>query len=125
MKQFNKITCQALAREIEAALQAIATKHGLTVNSAGGTFSDVEYTSKMKFRVADAGAVESAERTDFSVNCSFFGLTADHYGRQFTHKGETYKLIGFTSRAKFCVKTRSVVGGRTMLFSEQILKLVA
>jgi hypothetical protein len=122
--QFDKTTCRLLAAEIEAALAAVAAKHGLTIKPAGGTFSANEFSTKVKFALSDSNpAAADAERTEFAKYAHFYGLTADQYGATIRTSQGDVTLIGFAaSRPKFPIKVRTA-DGKVKLYTENILAI--
>jgi hypothetical protein len=122
--KFDRDVCREISQEAVAELQALAAKLGLKVETAGGKFSDAEYTCHIKFTVNDAAAREAGERKLWNINCSFLELRPSDYGAQFTSRGVTYAAFGFTTSGKFPVKARDVATGKEMRFSEVVTQLI-
>jgi hypothetical protein len=121
--QFDKTTCRLLAADIEAALAAVAAKHGLKAVYAGGTFSAAEFTAKTKFVLSDSNpAAADAERLEFGKYCHFYNMTPDQYGAQIVSPSHgTLTVIGFApTRPKFPIKARTA-DGTVKLFTTAIL----
>jgi hypothetical protein len=121
--QFDKTTCKLLAREIEEALAAVATKHGLVAVPAGGTFDAAQFTAKVKFTLAQSNpAAADAERIEFSKYCEWFDLKPEHYGAKVqTSQGEI-TLVGFQpSRSKFPIKARAA-DGSIKLYTQDVVR---
>lgn len=78
--KFDRSSCKLLSADIEAALQEVAARHGLTVSDAGGSFRETEYVAKMRFSVADPAALLAGEQIEFTRNSYAFGLKPKHYG---------------------------------------------
>jgi hypothetical protein len=103
IKQFDRPTVRALEQEIIEALAPLAEKHGLTVDSAGGSFDDHKFSARVCFKpVENDEEREAREKREFAKYANLFGLTADHYGKQFTNQGRKYRLVGIEpQRPKF------------------------
>jgi hypothetical protein len=121
--KFNKTTCETLSAEVQAALQELAAKHGLTVVRGGGTFGDAEYTMKLKFAVTDKEVMEASERRVWNINCGIYDLLPTDFGAEITHGGVKYRATAITSSVKFPIQARSD-DGKTMRFSELAVKLI-
>ena len=123
--KFDSATCKLLAREIADAIAAVAARHGLTAEPAGGTYSDIEYTAKVKFKVTDDGAVAAKLKEDFDQYCGWYGLAPDDYGRVFQHGGQDYMLTGFLpNRAKPIKATRLGGSHATVIFAPGIVPII-
>lgn len=126
IKQFDKATCRLIGQEVEAALAAVAAKHGLVATYAGGSFTGAEFTAKARFSLAQSNpAAADAERAEFAQYCEFFGLKPEHYGKTVsTPKGEL-TLIGFElKRSKFPIKVRHA-NGEVKLYTAEVTKRFA
>ena len=118
---FDKLSCQALEREVLEAAKNVAGKHGLSVASGGGTRSDVEFTSHMRFRIAATKPDIVAEQKLFAASCDIFNLTATDYGKGFAYNGQQFQLIGFNTTTQLPIITRNVSTGKIAVFSSRIL----
>jgi hypothetical protein len=101
MMKFNRTTCGAVERDILAALEGVAEKHGITIKrEGGGRFDDHSFTFKLKCSVAGENGEDAGEKLRFERDAVLFGFKPEHYGREFTSKGERYRITGFNYRAR-------------------------
>jgi len=125
--QFDKATCRTLGLEIEAALAAVAAKHGLKATYGGGSFDPSQFTCKIRLELAtDNPNAETAERAKFTQLCDLFNLKADDYGAVIrSHRHGDLTIVGFEpSRPKFPIKVRKA-DGTLSVFSRDILALLS
>ena len=66
MVTIDKLSCQTLRDEINAALAAVAARHNISISAGSCTYTANNATFKLAVAVRNAsGVVESKERTDF------------------------------------------------------------
>jgi hypothetical protein len=125
IKNFNKANARTLQEEALAALQAIAKRHGVSVNMAGGSVGALDFKARFSFRVTDAATVEENERARFSEFCHLFGLKAEHFGATFVSHQEPWTVVGIEpSRSKFPIRAKSQLSGKIMLFTSDVARLI-
>ena len=101
-----------LGEEVEAALQSVAAKHGMTVTCTGGTFETTGlFKPRVEFRTGDV------DRQQFLRYAAMFGLTPEHFGRTFVMDGLTYQITGLKPSApKRPVLARRADNGKIYVF---------
>lgn len=104
-----------LRPEIEAAVQAVAKKHGVIINSGSGTFSPDIGTATLRLDIAIAGGAEDGTKAkdikaaaDWDAYAHTFGLKPEWKGKSFASGGHTYTIVGLEPRRH----TRPVVAKR-------------
>lgn len=111
---FDRNLAKTLSAEAVEALQAVAIRHGLTLEAAGGILGTAEFTMKLKWGVqgVDRGALL------FKQHAGMFGLEPDDHGKTFTANGTTYTITGLAlGAAKRPVQVREVgPRGRAFVF---------
>ena len=124
IKTFDRVAARAVQDEAEKALEAIATKYGLTVAQHGGTIEPLCLVAKFAFRVTDQQATETAARKAFDQYCTLFDMTPAHFGAVFSYKNSTYRVSGLNlSSGKYPIQaTRH--DGKVMRFSKDIVRSV-
>jgi hypothetical protein len=125
IKNFDKTTARALGVEIEAALKAIGDKHGISIQYNGGQLAGTEFVMKLKCKTTDTSAIEAKRKSDWDASCAIFGLTPDDYMKEVLvdrRANKIVKLIGFTNRAKFCVRALDETG-KEVLYNDVVLRL--
>lgn len=129
----DKATIREVAAEAQAALEAVATKYGMTVQVGGGSYDPEvgEFSPKVKFTLADP----DAERRAFAVLApSVWCETAPDavvlptdYGTVIKNGTKSFRLVGLNPRApKFCFIVEDVATGAKMKLGQSaITKVVA
>ena len=119
----NKTTCRDLQREVVAALQAIAEKHGLTITPHGGTIEvgALDYICKLKFSINNDETRDAASAAAFNQFCGLYDLQPHHLGTDVMIKGERYTLIGLSERSmKFPFKMRKFSDKSVVQYSDAL-----
>ena len=128
--QFNNDTVRTLHLEVDAALKAIAEKHGLGYKGRSVTYHAADCPVGGIFLLKMVGGVP-AEVAEFNRYCGMFNLTPEDFGAVITISREQWKLVGvMPSRPKFGYKFQNVstgpYTGKVMLFTESVVaKIVA
>jgi hypothetical protein len=110
-----------LRSEVNAAIAAVATKHGLVMALGSGKFNEKNASFKLEISTKDqnTGMVKSREATSFEVNAHFYGFKAEDLGATFKSNGRTFKITGLnTRRPKFPLLAVCVEDGRTYKFPD-------
>lgn len=91
----NRDLAKQLNTEVAAALQAVATRHGLVVNVRGGKYGPVTglFAPKIEFTSPD-----SAQR-EFERYAPMYGLNPTDFGKRVTGPNGTYTIVGLNPRA--------------------------
>jgi len=113
MARITRATLHALDVDIDAALAAVAAKHGLSFTRAGGRFSATTYTPKISFSIVS----ESGIPADFARLAPAYGLTVEDFGREFTTYSGTYRVTGISPRRrKYPISAECVLTGKGYKF---------
>lgn len=125
MTQINRQTLPTIRDDMNAALRAVAEKHGLAINVGDCSFT--EATATFKVLVAMGGENgESAQalkaQADWRTYASAFGLDAAWLGRTFTNGGNTFRIDGLlpNKRAKPILVTRTDNGKQYVFRVEDV-----
>jgi hypothetical protein len=100
--KFDKVVAKQIGQEVLAAVQSIATTYGLTVEYGGGSYGDLDFTTKVKFTIADG------HRNEYTANAARLGLKPEGLDATFTYKGRLYKIVGLDTWKRYPVKTEIV-----------------
>lgn len=109
---------KAIRAEVDAALSAIAEKHGLTCDLGRTTFAPEGGTIRIgaEFAVASIGGVDR-DRALFERDCRMVGLEPGDFGKVFRTPTGTFKVAGVSlNRPKYPIDGVSVPDGRRMKF---------
>jgi hypothetical protein len=125
LKAFDRQTLKTIAAQIDAALAPIAAHYGISAKVAGGTFSALEWTCKIKAKITDAETAGAAERRAFDRDCQWFGLKPEHYRARVTLRDGEYYVVGFNLNAhRMPIKIVRVSDGRPMKTTKDALKKI-
>lgn len=92
---FDRPTLRMLNAEIEAALQSVADKHGISIKTGGASFTAQNYRLKLEVAIKDGnGDALTKQATDFQKHATQFGLSPDDFGREFVNRRSTFKIVG-------------------------------
>lgn len=101
--KFDRQTSPVVVRDILAALKGVEDKHGIKISREGGGRFNHDGTNlvfKLSCDVVGTGGENLAEKNEFERDAALFGFKPEHYGKEFTLAGETYRLTGFSYRAR-------------------------
>ena len=84
----DRAFCRALGKECEAALKAVAEKHGLTVQYHGGSLGVGSFTAKLEF------AENDREQKEFNEYCGLVDLLPSDYHAVVVVSGKPHRLVG-------------------------------
>ena len=93
--EFNRENLKSIRADIDAALAAVATKHGIKLSLGNISFSGLEFRSKVEAKVLttvqNGVAVDSA-KVRFEQIANYYGLKASDFGMVVTISGTKYKI---------------------------------
>ena len=99
---FTRQNLKELRPEIESALAALATKHGISIKLGNASFLNETATFKLELAtISSSGVVASKEARDFTRYAFMYGLKPEHLNQVFTDfDGETYTVRGLMSKSR-------------------------
>ena len=126
--QFNNPTCSAFRRELQAELNEVAKKFGLTAITIenGGKYSNTTFQMKITART-----IAQQEDPNFLIVqkhlLSRLGLPDNSIGRQFVSQGKTFQITRIDAKKwKMPVIATHCIGGkptgRSFKFPEDVVK---
>lgn len=97
----DRQVCKLIASEIDAALQAVAARHGLSIAIKGGSFDYTMFQTKLVVCVTgkDGAPTASPEAKEFALYAPGVGVPAKLLNTKVVIQGTTYTLIGYKSRS--------------------------
>ena len=118
VKQFTGAVCEAMAKEMVEALQAIAKKHGVNIKKGRGSYTATNWTCKFEVSVVNgSGEVMTKERIELEKFGAGVGLK-DAYGKVFELQGKRFKVIGLSlNKPKYPVIGEEVGTGKRYKFT--------
>ena len=103
---FNKTEFNMFRNDVNNALAEIAKKYDLTISAGNISYTDVDFTMKLKCEKASG---VDARKTHFNELCRAYGFEESDYERVIVDTyGKRYKLVGFKPIAS---KTKCIVEG--------------
>lgn len=113
----TKELCRVLSAEIDAALKAVAEKHGLTVVVGGGSFDQTSYRPRVDFKLLDSAPIE------WNRYAGIFQLPLDAIGKRITLQGGEYVIAGLKPNAsRMPVIVTRVATGKSYKFTAQAVR---
>ena len=126
MMKFDKTNLTTLRSDVNAALAAVAAKHGVKINLGNCRFSPSEANFKLNVCTigtdgtvvdAEVEALKSAYVIEYVI-----GTTAKNLDRHFTAQGMTFVLTGYKSRRRaYPFRARDVNTGKTYFLPARIV----
>jgi hypothetical protein len=101
LSSIDRNAMQVLRPEIDKALEIIATKYGIQMNTARGTFDNSTGTFKININtILDNGTVMTKEAKDFVDYEWKHHLDKTDLWKYFSYYGIKYQIIGFKIKAR-------------------------
>lgn len=121
-KRIDKEFLTIFREKANEALKSVEEELGVTINLNKIKYSDYEFDLAVNVKV---GSKEEAERREFEKYCRMYDLKPEDYLKEFTSKGKLYKIVGFQpTRRKYPYECKEVLTGKSILFTDAILKLL-
>lgn len=95
IQKFDRPTCRVVGQAIEKALEAVEQELGVRIKREGGTYSNTEFTTKIRISVGDTDIAKK----DWDLHCHAFGLKPEQFGTTFVSRGTTFTVCGIKPRA--------------------------
>lgn len=127
IKEFTRANYRTLMDEIEAALKPIAEKHGLALDRKSRSFYadrlPVKFDLLVTTKDKDGNTVDP-KAAIFASAARLFGLKPDDFGKEFTSRGETFRITGLNlRRRKYPVSAERVRDGKGFKFPAEDVRL--
>jgi hypothetical protein len=121
---FEKSDVLAISAEVKAALQVIADKYGITLSPKGRTYRRDAMPVFFEFTITAVsadGQVLSREAQDFQKYAAEFTFEPTDLGREFTNRGETFRIVGLKPNAHaYPILGQNVKTGKVYKFPPSI-----
>lgn len=100
--QFNRKNLPAFRADIDAALAALETKHGVKFELGRITFTESNFRVKLECTSAadKSGNSVDPRKVKFDANTWRYNISTAAFGQTFTKGGRKYKIVGLNPRAK-------------------------
>lgn len=110
MEKFDSQNLRMLRTEIESALSDVLGKHGIKPTLGTIRFSSLSCKVSLEMKLAgtenaeDGGLGNAADKAEFELYATRFGLKPEDFGKKFVSRGYLYTITGIKpSRPKFPV----------------------
>jgi len=129
IESFDKKTVKNMREEINSALLKVTKKYGVTFSIGTIRFNTGEMRTKLMGSIPSIKAKEVKLKKDnapmdWKIQAPFFGFRGDEYGKTFTAKRKTFKVVGLNQRAKqYPVKVVDVKTGKSYRCSANMVLL--
>src|ERR1700727_2462224 len=125
LTNFDRMTLQGIALEINDALAPLAEKYGIVITCGGGDYVETNATLSVKLSVRDAsGGVITRERSEFERYAAAYGLSPDDFERDFTFNGHRFTITGLKpERPKYPILAIKHCDGKMYKLSADVVKL--
>lgn len=97
--KFDRDTARRFSEHISALITAEAAKFGLTANNNGGSFTDVDYATRIRFSVLSETGVDVAAQRTWDRYAIMVGMKKEWFGQKFIDGRNGYRIIGFMPRS--------------------------
>jgi hypothetical protein len=113
IKTLDKSNLVQIREDINAALKAVGTKHGLVLDAGNASYSPTNATFKLAVSVITDGVVMDKPTADFKRFCTMYGFKPENLGAKFTSRGVEFTLTGLDSKShKYPMLARSSKDGK-------------
>lgn len=101
IKEFNKSNLDKIGKDVEKALESVATKYGISIKKGSGSYSDNNFTLKIEMAtLSESGEVQSKEMSNFKSYAKVLGMSEKDLGKEFKVNGKTFVLSGYLPRSR-------------------------
>jgi len=118
IKSFDRKNVRLIISDIETALEAVASKYGISLKYKSARFSASNVSFKLEGDTIDAnGTVETKEHKYWNRFATGYGLKNEWLGRVFNYKNDSFVIIGLSPRkSKYPVIVSCVRNKKTFKF---------
>ena len=124
--EFTLDNLKNIRADIDAALSAVATKHGIKLSLGNISFSGLEFRSKVEAKILTTvqnGVSVDSSKVRFEQIAQYYGLKAEDFGMVVTISGTKYKIAGIREKGrKNVVLITPVLGGGNRICSVDAVK---
>ena len=124
--KFGGANVKAILEECREALEPIAEKYGLTLDRKGRTYASDALPVMFQLLIKELGADGQEMTTDgkaFVRYASSFDLDPADLGREFTSRGNTFRITGLKPKSyKFPILAANVKTGKTFKVPAETVK---
>jgi len=123
MSKFKKIdrqACRDIRVILDNELPPVLADSGLSVDVGNASYNDTGVTFKIKLTLEGV----DPRKEEFERYKRAFNLKSEHYGAEFTVKGEKFRLVAVKVRSPKWPIVGENASGQTYKFKESVLKQI-
>lgn len=115
----DKSKVSAMRIAVNEALIKVGEVFNMSIKVGNIKYGDSDITLQVKASsISEDGVVQTQERTDFINLAKSMGLEPEWIDKEFTLRGDTYKIIGLKPRSyKFPILAKDLRSGKTYKIS--------
>jgi len=123
--KFEKSNLERFRGDLKDALKDFETKHGVKVDVAGITYTELELSVSVKVKINTPG-VDNARQLFIKNAARHFNVKNSMYLATFKDKGKVYQIIGCSfSSAKYPLECKELTTGKIVNYNaEYVSKLL-
>lgn len=95
----TKDTLKSFRTDFATAVAQLEKKYGIKLDIGSISFDASSFSCRL------TGETTGKAGSDWARFADGYGLKADDYGKTFSYKGRTYKLVGLKIGNKYCITT--------------------
>lgn len=112
-----------IRQEINAALQTVATKYGITIKAGNASYNDESVQFKLVCTtMGENGEVETKEAKDFKAYAPMYGLQREDLGKEFTSGRDRFMITGLKPRSRNCIIAKKLGTTQSYKFDPENVK---
>ena len=109
---FTKPVLKTLRTDIDAALAAVAAKHGITLDIGNISFDSNSFRTTLSAKSSDV-AVEN-DSSEFDRYAARFGIKKEAFNEMFSFQGDMFTVVGIKPRStKYPLLAKQRSNGKT------------
>ena len=110
-----------------AAMETLEVDYGIKVELGQINYSPSNATASVQISSIDGdGVVNTRQREDYLMHCSFLGLNKDWIDKEFAHNGSIFKITGLKPKSRKYPVMAERTDGKTFKFpTDLIIPLMA
>jgi hypothetical protein len=120
--RMDRTIAKRLGDDLEKAAQEVAKKYGVVAARRSGSFSDMQFTTKIEFAITETADGKSPAQVEFERYAKIFGLEAEDYGKEIVLQAERFTIAGIRPKAsKNCISIKRVSDGKGFVCSVEVV----
>lgn len=103
--EINRPACKKIREELNAGLEELGNRLGLTIHAGNASYNDTSVTFKVECVLAGI----DRNKEEFEKHCAILDLPKDAYGKTFEYNRQQWRLVGLKlNRPKYPILAEKV-----------------